>query len=92
MEKHYLPKYLNALPQLLWFELDEAVFLLGFTFLGIMTDTQFIGAGVGFISAKVYSRMKKSKQPGFLKHWLYSKGLYGVKGKYPDYWIKELMM
>ncbi|WP_457641307.1 type IV conjugative transfer system protein TraL [Persephonella sp.] len=92
MEQHYLPRYLNALPQLLWWELDEVMFLAGFTFLGIMADAQLIGAGVGFLSTKFYASFKRKKQPGFLKHWFYSKGLYGLKGKYPDYWIKELMM
>jgi len=92
MDRHYLPKYLDALPQILWWELDELAFLMGCTAMGIMADAQIIGAASGFIIMKIYSKLKRKKQPGFLKHWLYSKGLYGMKGKYPEYWIKELMM
>ena len=89
---HYLPKYLNALPQVLWWEFDELMFLIVFTGIGIMANAQFTGAAIGFLAMKAYSSLKKKKQPGFLKHYLYKLGLYGVKGKYPEYWIKELMM
>lgn len=92
MDKHYLPKYLNALPQILWWELDELAFLAVFTTIGIMANAQLIGAGFGFFVTKIYSKLKQRKQPGFLKHFLYSLGLYGMKGKYPEYYVKEIMM
>lgn len=91
MEEHYFPKYLNALPQILWWELDELAFLATATGIGIMANAQLIGAGVGFLLMKLYANLKKKKQPGYLKHFLYKYGLFGVKGKYPEFWIKELM-
>lgn len=90
--KHYLPKYLNALPQILWWELDELAFLAVGTAIGIMANAQIIGAGIGFLSMKLYSSQKKKRQPGYFKHFLYKLGLFGIKGKYPEYWIKEIMM
>ena len=87
-----MPKYLNALPQVLWWELDELAFLASATAIGIIANAQIIGAGIGFLLMKLYSSQKRKKQPGFLKHFLYKHGLFGVKGKYPEYWIKEIMM
>lgn len=91
MERHKIPKYINALPQILWWEIDEFTFFLIGVTMGIVTNHSFIGAVIGFVLARVYMRMKYSRQPGFLFHWLYAKGLFGVKGILPEYWIKELV-
>ena len=65
--QHYLPKYLNALPQILWWELDELAFLAVATGFGIFANAQIIGALVGFGIMKIYSKIKRKKQPGYFK-------------------------
>jgi len=91
MERKYVPKYINALPQILWWELDEfVIFLLG-VIGGILTDYSFLGALVGFLLSRQYMKLKYSKQPGFMFAWLYSKGLWGKRGLIPEYWLKELV-
>lgn len=91
MEKHYIPKYVNALPQILWWEIDEFAFFLGGVIFGIISNHSFLGAIIGFLLAKGYMRLKYGKQNGFLFHWLYAKGLYGKKGRVPEYWVKEFI-
>ncbi len=89
--QHYLPKYLNALPQVLWWELDDLMVLGMFTSIGIMVNMQITFGIIGIVLTNLYSKYKRKKQPGFLRHYLYSKGLYGLKGRIPEYWIKELV-
>lgn len=91
MERHRIPKYVNALPQIAWWELDEFLFFLGGVVIGILTGQNFAGAFAGILLARFYMKLKYNKQPGFLFHWFYSKGLYGKKGVIPEYWVKELV-
>lgn len=87
MEGHYIPKYLNALPQILWWEADEAAILGVFTAVGVAINATLLLAATGFVIMKVYAKAKNKRQDGFLYHWLYSKGLFGMKG-IPESYIK----
>jgi conjugal transfer pilus assembly protein TraL len=91
MQRYYVPKYINALPQILWWELDEFLIFLGGAIMGIWTNHAFWGALAGVVLSRQYMKLKYNKQPGFLFAWLYSKGLWGKKGLLPEYWVKELM-
>ena len=91
MEKHRIPRYVNALPQILWWEIDEFAFFLVGVVVGILTNHSFLGALIGIILSRIYMKLKYAKQAGFLFHWLYAKGLYGKKGLLPEYGIKELV-
>jgi len=90
IEKHYIPKYLFAQPQIGWWELDEFLFVVIGTGLGIIIGgTATLAGGFwGILLAKIYGRIKESKQPGYLKHKAYSLGIYKYE---PEYWIKELV-
>jgi type IV conjugative transfer system protein TraL len=90
MEERYVPKYLNAQIQLLWWEMDEMIVMMTFVSLGIISDHTYIGALLGFGAMNIYSKINSKKQPGFLKHVLYRYGLWGKKNL-PEYWIKELV-
>lgn len=90
MEERYIPQYLNAQIQLLWWELDEIVVLLSFVSLGIISGHQYMGAGVGFLVMNFYTKLTTKKQPGFFKHVMYKYGLWGKKN-IPEYWIKEFV-
>ena len=90
IEKHYVPKYLFAQPQIGWWELDEFLFVIVGTGIGIIIGGYgtIIGGFIGIILAKLYGMTKETKQPGFLKHWAYSLGIYKWT---PEYWIKKLV-
>lgn len=87
----YIPKYLNALPQILWWEFDEFTVFLLFVGIGIIADHQFIGSAIGLIAWRIYSKINNTSQPGFIKHIAYKYGMWGMKGKVPEFWVKELV-
>ena len=91
MERHRIPKYLHSYPQFLWWEMDEFLIFLVFMFTGIMVNKAIIGGLAGFIVTKLYVKMKETKQDGFIKHVAYAFGLYNIKGKLPEYWVKEIL-
>lgn len=91
MEAHYIPKYLDAMPQLLWWELDELLFLVAGPLIGILTEHPLTGAGLGFLFLKTYSKTKSNRQPGYVWHLLYSYGLYGIPSRIPEYWILQFI-
>jgi len=90
MEKQYIPKYLNAEPQILWWDLSDFLILMVFLAIGILADQQLYGFLTGVVALKVIGVLQTEKPLGFLKHYFYSIGLWGMKGRVPEYWIKEL--
>lgn len=93
-QARYIPKYLDAQPQFLWFELDEAMILLTGLVAGRMLDQMIFFIALSLIVQRVYTRLKNAKQTGFLQHTLYALGLVKFKSnlgkfkKIPDYYIK----
>ena len=91
MNENKLPRYLQAQPQLLNWELDELMFFIPFVGVGIMVNQMPLFSLVGYLVMKFYIRLKNSKQDGYVAHFFYKLGLYNLKGKVPEYWIKELV-
>lgn len=91
MEEHRIPRYLHAQPQFLNWELDELMFFVPFVAVGIMVNQLPLFSLVGYLVMRTYIRLKRSKQDGYVIHFFYRWGLYNLKGKFPEYWIKELV-
>lgn len=91
MERKYIPKYMNAEIQILWWDLSEFVILLVFIAFGVIAEMQFTATAIGVIILKIITAMKNYRQAGFVGHYAYSKGLFGLKGRVPDFWIKEIV-
>jgi len=89
MERRRIPKYLLSQIQFLNWELDEIMIFFIPVFFGILTNTVQWTWILGYFAMKFYVRMKYKKQAGYLKHRLYSLGLYNMG--FPDYWKKELV-
>jgi hypothetical protein len=58
---------------------------------GVIAEMQFIATAIGVGVLKVITKMKNHKQAGFVGHYAYSKGLFGLKGRVPEFWIKEIV-
>ncbi|MDR0453807.1 MAG: type IV conjugative transfer system protein TraL [Deferribacteraceae bacterium] len=84
---NYIPKFLNAQPQFLWWDADEFIILIGGTLIGIIFDMRIICILSAFIAQKIYAKSKDHKQVGFLYHKLYSLGLL-KSPKVPPAYIK----
>lgn len=91
MEEHRLPKYLHAQPQLLNWELDELFVWAPFIFVGLLINEMPLLTLIGYFVMRFYIRLKRNRQDGYLLHFFYKLGLYGLKGKFPEYWVKELV-
>jgi len=89
--ERYLPKYLNAMPQILWWELDQFLVFIGFISVGILAGRTFSGFVAGMVATFAYTKIRDNRQPGYFKHWMYSKGLYNLKDKMPEYYVKEFI-
>lgn len=92
---HYIPKYLDAQPQFLWWEADEGLIIASFILTGRMIDNVIIFTFLGFFLQRLYSKLKNARQEGYLNHVLYALGLYQPKSnkikknKIPFYYIKK---
>jgi type IV conjugative transfer system protein TraL len=91
MEKRYIPRFLNAEPQILWWDLSEFLKVLFFISFGLIADHPFIFTLLGVIFLKLSGKLTSAKEVGYTKHLAYSWGLYGLKGKVPEAWCKELV-
>ena len=80
------PQYLSRPFQVLWFEVDElAIFLFTLTIALVYGGL----AWIAFVAIQYfYTRTKRSKPRGFLKHVLYVCGFLQMKN-YPGYFHQE---
>ncbi|KLE02209.1 type IV conjugative transfer system protein TraL [Aliarcobacter butzleri] len=88
--KRYIPKYLNAEPQILWWDLSEFIKVLFFVMFGVIADHPFIFTMIGIIFLKFSTKLTSSKEIGFQKHLAYHLGFYSIKNRVPLSWCKEL--
>ncbi len=80
------PQYLSKPLQVLWFETDELIiFVFSLTLALIFGNLMWI---VFFVIEYLYSKTKRTKARGFLRHSLYLLGFLKMNN-YPDYFEKE---
>ena len=80
------PQYLSKPVQVLWFEPDELILFM-FTLTLALIYGKFMWL-VFLVTQFFYSRTKRLKPRGFLKHLLYLIGLIKIQN-YPDYFQRE---
>lgn len=78
----FIPRYMDALPQILWWELDELVILFLSFFLGLITRQLTTLLIVGVISTFILAKLKNGKSDGFIFHLAYWYGIpsFAIKG------------
>ena len=86
MEGRYIPRFLNAAPLILWWDLSEFIKVLFFIFFGVLADHPFLFLILGLIFLKLPTKLTSQKEIGFQKHLAYHFGLYGLKRKVPESW------
>lgn len=83
---HTFPQYLSKPLQVLWFETDELI-LFVFTFTLALIYGKFVW--IIFLATQYfYTRTKRTKPRGFLKHVLYMLGFIKMNN-YPDFFQRE---
>jgi conjugal transfer pilus assembly protein TraL len=90
MEDLRIPRYLNALPQLAWWEVDEAAPMVALVGVGLMMDFLLVAVLIGFTITRILARLKLYKPDGYLFHYLYTIGLTECP-EFPSYLIDEFV-
>lgn len=83
-----IPKDLDKLPVVLFWEVDEFGMLVASMFIGLIIRHAIITVGLTFILIMYYRRLKQKKHKGFIMHFLYKIGVM-TPPNIPPYHIKE---
>ncbi len=70
-----IPRYIDAPPQMLWWELDEVLVLFVAIIVGILTRQLTYLLIVGGVSVYIISKVKSAKSDGFVFHFFYWIGM-----------------
>ena len=88
MERHYIPRYLWAQPQIVWWELDEFLLFIVPLVIGNFANQLMVGIAVGAVLSTLFKKFKEGQQEGFLYHFLYWHGLW-KRDWVPPSWLRE---
>jgi conjugal transfer pilus assembly protein TraL len=66
-----IPKRLNDLPKMMFWEIDQAMVFMCSMMLGITANMTMTAAAIGLVAAWGYGKLKSGKHRGFAKHVLY---------------------
>lgn len=93
MEKVRIPQYVDELPQVWFWEIDEAFFIILGLFVGIIINWMFTCAVIGIALASLFGRFKQGQNRGMLVHTAYWYGILPLKGlwcelSFDRHWVK----
>lgn len=86
-----IPRYIDSMPQLFFWELDE-FFILAFMFgCGIIVGglSTFGGIIIGLIMVRIFRRYKDSGLPGQLNHLAHWANIFNLNPHYPKGGIRS---
>jgi len=66
-----IPRRLDDRPKFLWWDFDQAMLIMLFILLGIMSDSLAGGVFLGCVAAYSYNKARSGKHPAFAIHLLY---------------------
>ncbi len=81
-----IPRYIDDLPQLLWWEVDEVALFAGIFGLGIIMGITGKGLLVAIACTYLLQKLKAGKGSEFIMHWGYWQGIIPLK---PESWREE---
>lgn len=84
MDEVEMPDYINTMPSLFWWELDEFIVLSSFVVVGNMLGRlwPFVMIAVGAFVASKIKAWKEGELDGALQHILYEKGFVALNKQY----------
>lgn len=88
-----IPRYIDAPPQLFFWELDE-FFILAFMFgCGIIVGglATFGGIALGLFMVRMFRRYKTNGLPGQLNHLAHWKNIFNLNEFYPNGGVRSLI-
>lgn len=70
-----IPRHIDSLPQILWFEMDELVIFLSFFGVGLYSRHIVEMLVMGLIAVYGIMKLKAGRSEGIFIHWLWWRGL-----------------
>lgn len=74
-----IPRYIDELPQILWWEIDEVCLFTGLFGIGIIMGSTVIGLIAGVVSAYILQKLKSGRGGEYFMHWGYWNGFIPLK-------------
>lgn len=87
-----IPRYVDELPQIALWEIDEAMIVLVLVSFGILTKQLLILSALGFGVSHLFARFKRGQARGLLLHFMHFYGLMPFKGFWLDFNYKREWM
>ena len=81
-----IPRYVDAQPQLFFYELDEAIVFASCFGVGIWMGGWFAALSLlaGHLTVRIFKRFKNGALDGILMHMCYSAGILSLNDRYQD--------
>lgn len=92
MQQIEIPRFIDSLPQIFWWEIDEFLVAAALFGISIILHMVILGVVLGFGSVRVVRKFKSSALQGQLIHLAFWYGLSSLNEQYDDgltreYWL-----
>lgn len=89
MQLKKIPKHINAVPQFLWWEVDDMMIFMFAVIIAMFDGQLLITVGLGLVGSYIHAKSKDNFVKGYFGHVLYYLGFRDIKGM-PNSNIKEI--
>lgn len=89
MQQIEIPRFVDSLPQIFWWELDEFLVAAALFGVSIIIHMVVLGIVLAVFSVRIVRKFKTSTLPGQLLHLAYWYGLATLNEQYQDGLLRE---
>lgn len=92
MKNVRIPRYIDSIPQIFFWEIDEFLILACFFGIGIFLGglNTLLGIGAGFFAAGIFKKYKAGGLPGQLNHLFHWKNILNINSAFPRSGVRRL--
>lgn len=87
-----IPRYIDSMPQIFFWEIDEFLILASCFGIGIMMGglNTLLGIGAGFFAANMFKKYKAGGLPGQLNHLFHWNNILNINSAFPQSGTRKL--
>ena len=92
MKSVKIPRYIDSIPQVFFWEIDEFLILAACFGVGIMLGgmNTVLGIGCGFFAANIFKKYKAGGLPGQLNHLVHWKNIFNINSAFPRSGVRRI--
>lgn len=92
MHNVQIPRYIDSIPQIFFWEIDEFLILASCFGIGIALGgmNTVYGIGAGFFMANLFKKYKAGGLPGQLNHLFHWKNILNINSAFPNGGVRRL--